>query len=93
MSIGKVLVVGGGIVGSRRRGVSSNVVSTSSYSSKGRSPIQWSSFDEHRILRHTYGTLTGYAALMPAAFACCRLLDLPEQEIRPSRKLSPQATR
>lgn len=28
-----------------------------------------SSVDEHRITRHTYGGLPGYAALMPAAFA------------------------
>ncbi|MDR3473607.1 MAG: FAD-dependent oxidoreductase [Devosia sp.] len=27
-----------------------------------------SSFDEHRITRHTYGGLSGYGALMPAAF-------------------------
>jgi len=28
-----------------------------------------SSFDEHRITRHTYGGLSGYGALMPSAFA------------------------
>lgn len=27
-----------------------------------------SSYDEHRITRHAYGTMAGYAALMPAAF-------------------------
>lgn len=27
-----------------------------------------SSFDEHRITRHTYGGLSGYGALMPHAF-------------------------
>ena len=33
-----------------------------------------SSFDEHRITRHTYGDLRGYGALMPAAFAAYEAL-------------------
>lgn len=28
-----------------------------------------SSFDEHRIIRHAYGSMTGYALMMPDAFA------------------------
>jgi len=28
-----------------------------------------SSFDEHRIIRHAYGAMSGYARMMPAAFA------------------------
>lgn len=70
MSKGKVLVVGGGIVG----------LSTAwSFVSRGfdvelfeQGPLPnpvGSSYDEHRILRHAYGTLTGYAAMMPAALA------------------------
>jgi len=33
-----------------------------------------SSYDEHRIIRHAYGALTGYAQLMPQAFAAWRAL-------------------
>jgi sarcosine oxidase/sarcosine oxidase subunit beta len=33
-----------------------------------------SSFDEGRIMRHAYGTMEGYAAMMPAAFSAWRAL-------------------
>jgi sarcosine oxidase/sarcosine oxidase subunit beta len=33
-----------------------------------------SSFDEGRIIRHAYGTMEGYARMMPAAFAAWRAL-------------------
>ncbi|SFL11569.1 NAD(P)/FAD-dependent oxidoreductase [Falsiroseomonas stagni] len=33
-----------------------------------------SSFDEGRIIRHAYGTMEGYAAMMPAAFTAWRAL-------------------
>jgi glycine/D-amino acid oxidase-like deaminating enzyme len=33
-----------------------------------------SSYDEHRIIRHAYGALHGYAQLMPSAFAAWRAL-------------------
>jgi len=33
-----------------------------------------SSFDEGRIIRHAYGTMEGYAAMMPAAFSAWRAL-------------------
>lgn len=45
-----------------------------------------SSFDEHRISRHTYGSQTGYAALMPQAFATYERLwgDLGTQHYLPT---------
>jgi glycine/D-amino acid oxidase-like deaminating enzyme len=33
-----------------------------------------SSYDEHRIIRHAYGALHGYARLMPQAFAAWRVM-------------------
>ncbi len=70
MNKGKVLVVGGGIVGLStawslvKRGFDVELFEQGPLPN----PVG-SSFDEHRILRHAYGTLTGYSALMPAAFA------------------------
>ncbi len=45
-----------------------------------------SSFDEHRITRHTYGDLSGYGALMPDAFAAYEALwaDLGVRHLSPS---------
>ena len=65
----KVLVVGAGIAGLStawalsRRGVAVEVFD--------QGPIphpKASSYDEHRITRHAYGEMGGYARLMPAAF-------------------------
>jgi sarcosine oxidase/sarcosine oxidase subunit beta len=63
------LIVGGGVYGLAtawrlaRRGVSVTVLE------QGPLPNpRGSSYDEHRIIRHAYGKLTGYARLMPAAF-------------------------
>jgi sarcosine oxidase/sarcosine oxidase subunit beta len=45
-----------------------------------------SSFDEHRITRHTYGDLSGYGEMMPAAFAAYEALwaDLGVRHLSPS---------
>ncbi len=65
-----VLVVGGGIAGLltawalARRGVGVTLFE------QGPLPNpHGSSFDEHRIIRHAYGALDGYARLIPGAFA------------------------
>jgi glycine/D-amino acid oxidase-like deaminating enzyme len=71
MMIGKqILIVGGGIAGLltawalARRGVAVTVFE------QGPLPNPHSSsFDEHRIIRHAYGAMEGYARLMPGAFA------------------------
>ena len=69
-SRGKIIVVGAGIAGLStawaltRRGFSVEVFE--------QGPIpnpRATSYDEHRITRHAYGTLEGYAYLMPRAFA------------------------
>ncbi len=65
----KVLIVGGGIAGLStawalaRRGVSVELFE------QGPLPNpRASSYDEHRITRHAYGQMEGYAHLMPEAF-------------------------
>ncbi len=65
----KVLIVGGGIAGLStawalaRRGVSVELFE------QGPLPNpRASSYDEHRITRHAYGRMEGYAHLMPEAF-------------------------
>ncbi len=65
----KVLIVGGGIAGLStawalaRRGVSVELFE------QGPLPNpRGSSYDEHRITRHAYGRMEGYAHLMPEAF-------------------------
>jgi sarcosine oxidase/sarcosine oxidase subunit beta len=65
----KALIVGGGIAGLStawalaRRGVSVELFE------QGPLPNpRASSYDEHRITRHAYGTMEGYAHLMPEAF-------------------------
>ncbi len=65
----KVLIVGGGIAGLStawalaRRGVAVELFE------QGPLPNPMSSsYDEHRIIRHAYGRLEGYAQLMPEAF-------------------------
>ena len=65
-----VLIVGGGIAGLLtawalgRRGVGVTLFE------QGALPNpRSSSFDEHRIIRHAYGRMEGYARLMPATFA------------------------
>ncbi len=66
----QVLIVGGGIAGLltawalSRRGVVVTLFE------QGPLPNPHSSsFDEHRIIRHAYGAMEGYARLMPGAFA------------------------
>ena len=69
MSAGKILVVGGGIAGLStawglvRRGFAVELFE------QGALPYpKASSYDEHRIIRHAYGDMEGYAYLMPEAF-------------------------
>ena len=66
---GRILVVGSGIAGLStawalaRRGFAVDVFE------QGQIPnSKASSYDEHRITRHAYGTFDGYARLMPEAF-------------------------
>ncbi|SEP67143.1 sarcosine oxidase/sarcosine oxidase subunit beta [Devosia sp. YR412] len=66
----RVSIVGAGIAGLslawalRKRGVDVSLFDTGTIPNPGSS-----SFDEHRITRHSYGHLPGYGALMPQAFA------------------------
>ena len=65
----KVLIVGGGIAGLAtawalaRRGVTVELFEQGPLPN----PLA-SSYDEHRIIRHAYGQMAGYARLMPEAF-------------------------
>ena len=65
----KVLIVGGGIAGLStawalaRRGVAVELFEQGPLPN----PLA-SSYDEHRIIRHAYGRMEGYAQLMPEAF-------------------------
>lgn len=84
----KAIVVGGGIAGLStawslaRQGVEVDLYEQGPLPN----PIA-SSYDEHRIIRHAYGKLEGYARLMPAAFrawdalwqdlGACHYLALP----------------
>jgi sarcosine oxidase/sarcosine oxidase subunit beta len=81
---GHVVVVGAGAMGLCtawglvRRGLRVTVIDQGPIPN----PVS-SSFDQHRIIRHAYGAMRGYAALMPSAFAAWRLLwaDLGEDHL------------
>lgn len=70
-----VIVVGAGIMGLctawalARRGHKVTVLDQHTIPN----PVS-SSYDEHRIIRHAYGALHGYAQLMPQAFAAWRAM-------------------
>jgi glycine/D-amino acid oxidase-like deaminating enzyme len=84
----RVVIVGGGIHGLStawalaRRGHAVTVVDAGPLPNPSGS-----SFDDGRIIRHAYGTLEGYAAMMPAAFDAWRALfaDTGEQRLVPTR--------
>lgn len=70
MGKGKVLVVGGGIVGlSTAWSLIARGFEVELFEQGPLPNPSGSSYDEHRILRHAYGILTGYAQMVPAAFA------------------------
>ena len=86
-----VLIVGGGIAGLLtawalgRRGVGVTLFE------QGPLPNpRCSSFDEHRIIRHAYGTMEGYARLMPGAFGLWERLwgDLGQRHYEPTGAVS-----
>ena len=68
----KIAVVGSGIGGLsvawalRKRGMKVSVFDQGQIPNPGGS-----SFDEHRVTRHTYADLSGYSELMPHAFSAC----------------------
>jgi sarcosine oxidase/sarcosine oxidase subunit beta len=65
----KVLIVGGGIAGLSAAWALARRGHAVELFEQGPLPNpRCSSFDEHRIIRHAYGHMTGYARLMPEAF-------------------------
>ncbi len=70
MANGRILVVGGGIAGlSAAWSLVTRGYEVELFEQGPLPNPSGSSYDEHRIIRHAYGTLAGYAAMMPAAFA------------------------
>ena len=70
MSRGTVIVVGAGIAGlSTAWALEKRAYSVEVFEQGPIPNPRASSYDEHRITRHAYGTAEGYAALMPDAFA------------------------
>jgi sarcosine oxidase/sarcosine oxidase subunit beta len=66
----KVLIAGGGIAGlSAAWALSRGGCSVEVFEQGPLPNPEASSYDEHRILRHAYGAMEGYARLMPQAFA------------------------
>lgn len=69
MSKGRILVVGGGIAGlSTAWGLARRGFAVELFEQGALPHPRASSYDEHRIIRHAYGDLEGYAYLMPEAF-------------------------
>lgn len=66
---GRILVVGGGIAGlSAAWGLARRGFAVELFEQGPLPHPRASSYDEHRIIRHAYGDLEGYAYLMPEAF-------------------------
>lgn len=66
---GRILVVGGGIAGlSTAWGLARRGFAVELFEQGPLPHPRASSYDEHRIIRHAYGDLEGYAYLMPEAF-------------------------
>lgn len=84
----RIAIVGGGIHGLciawalARRGHAATVLEAGPLPNPAAS-----SHDEGRIIRHAYGTLEGYAAMMPAGFAAWRALfaETGEDRLVPTR--------
>jgi sarcosine oxidase/sarcosine oxidase subunit beta len=65
----KILIVGGGIAGLSAAWALARRGHAVELFEQGPLPNpRCSSYDEHRIIRHAYGDMTGYAHLMPEAF-------------------------
>ena len=71
----KALIVGGGIAGLAAAWALARRGHTVELFEQGPLPNpKCSSYDEHRIIRHAYGRMEGYAALMPEAFRVWEML-------------------
>jgi len=69
MSKGRILVVGGGIAGlSTAWALNKRGFEVELFEQGPLPHPRASSYDEHRIIRHAYGEMEGYAYLMPQAF-------------------------
>jgi sarcosine oxidase/sarcosine oxidase subunit beta len=69
MSKGRILVIGGGIAGlSTAWALNKRGFDVELFEQGPLPHPRASSYDEHRIIRHAYGEMEGYAYLMPQAF-------------------------
>lgn len=85
-----VAIIGGGIAGLTLAWALARVGQRVTVLDAGPLPNpQGSSFDDGRIIRHVYGTLEGYAAMMPAAHQAWAALfaDTGQVRLSPTRAL------